>query len=172
MPGGYLAARFSVLWPNAGCTTLVRRCCGQGGSRESSTALAASRSGRSTQQPFGADVFVNLWPVDTVAASRNLPMAPVADWPLESPARLAMSVNVNRNHHLRSSAQAAEEVAGDLHPAIFAAQQVLPVCRFRACADAGACIHPGSAKIPANVARRDPHPGIVANPLDLAGVRR
>ena len=99
-------------------------------------------------------------------------MAPVADWPLESPARLAMSVNVNRDHHLRPSAQAAEEVSGDLHPAIFTARQVLPVRRFRACADADACIHPGSAKIPANVARRDPHPGIVANPLDLAGIGR
>jgi hypothetical protein len=66
--------------------------------------LVALRSGRSAQQPLGADVFVNFWPVDTVAASGNLPMVQVADWPLESPARLAMSVNVNRNHHLRSSA--------------------------------------------------------------------
>jgi hypothetical protein len=37
--------------------------------------LSALRGGRSTQQPLGADVFVNLWPVDTVAASGNLPIA-------------------------------------------------------------------------------------------------
>ena len=61
--------------PGAGCPTLVRRGCGQGGSRESSTALAATRSGRSAQQPLGADVFVNFWPVGTVAASGNLPIA-------------------------------------------------------------------------------------------------
>jgi hypothetical protein len=33
------------------------------------------RSWRSAQQPLGADVFVNFWPVDTVTASGNLPIA-------------------------------------------------------------------------------------------------
>src|ERR1035437_8526475 len=37
--------------------------------------VVALRSGRSAQQPLGADVFVNFWPVDTVAASGNLPIA-------------------------------------------------------------------------------------------------
>lgn len=37
--------------PNAaGCPTLVRRCCGQGGGRESSTALATTRTGRSVMR--------------------------------------------------------------------------------------------------------------------------
>lgn len=84
----------------------------------------------------------------------------------------AASIEVNRNHRLRPAAQAAEEVAGNLHPAIFAAQQVLPVGRFRALADAGAGLHPGSAKVAAKAARRNPHLGIVANALDLAGVGR
>jgi hypothetical protein len=48
-----------------------------------------------------------------------------------------VSIDVNHNHRLRPALQPAEEVAGNLHPAIFAAQQVLPVCRFRALADAG-----------------------------------
>src|SRR5271157_3925551 len=47
--------------------------------------LAAVVSGRSAQQPLGADVFVDFWPVDTVAASGNLPVAALLGGSVEQP---------------------------------------------------------------------------------------
>jgi hypothetical protein len=47
--------------------------------------LNGSGSGRAAQESLGADVFVNFWPVDTVAASGNLPITALIGGGVEQP---------------------------------------------------------------------------------------
>src|SRR5271165_345629 len=57
----------------------------QDGAPSSFCCLSGQGGGRSPQQTLGADVFVNVRPMDAVAAPGNLPVAPLLGGGMEQP---------------------------------------------------------------------------------------
>src|SRR6516162_2207590 len=82
---------------------------------------------------------------------------------------MTASIDLDSNHRLLVTHQAAEEISQNFYQAILPRQQLLTISSLVILADAGAPIDPGAADVPAHAARCNTDPGIVANALHLAG---